>query len=916
MLMLMLLPRVLLPCLLLLLVLLLLVLLQDWSLHVTLEPLVTRDLMVQQAAAAPMIPFKAWLRAASLLMGGEKLKRKQISVYWYDSVAGKEAAAAAANVPSALVPRSAAPRIVGVWRSATIIDFDADSGMFTVKYHTDHKKLQSHLYLPITLLHFARMPPAPGTAPRNVAEGFQPLPPVILAPLAPQEQPRPPLLPAAALAQPQQQLLLPAAFGPPLPVQPPPATALAAQLLSAHVMQHMPGPSSLGLTKSTAVSPEAGLGVPPPAPHRALVGAPPASAATGQSALLSPAATAVTAAAATASAAAPVAAATTGVHWASLHDRAAGRAPAEPTGTVQQQPQPQPQAQPLIPLAAMAMAARSSLPFPGTTNFATAAAGGAAEANAAQSPRPAFGAGGIGINGVVVPSAAGATLAQATAGWQQQLCSRAAGLAGFQGAQAAAASTAASMTSATAAAAVATAIPAALEPRMDAATAASVGGAATAAATSTAAASSCNVFAAANSHPAAATPAASAALPHALTAFTEPIHLAGLPPFLLTQQHLKPARAGGAPVPDSAEAAAEAAAAAAAAAAVGTNAATAAAAAAQLATVGARTTVMAAAAAAAADTPSGAQGSVAPGSELESGVPSSATHLGAPVAQRPLLGTVTAAAAANALQTTTVAVDLYGTLMSPWTSVAAGAGAAVAGVAAAAEPAAGGPGGGGSAGATNGGGRPAGSTTGVAATTSALGRSLTPPPPVQLLGSSLADGAFLDEMLRFLSSGDHPAAAAAAPHVVATGATPSQSAPSTLTGFTAAGQDVIIPTNGGSAQSELSNRGDVAGSNNNRSRNRSFELPAPPARAPMQGSVSAAAAAAAAAAPAFGGAPMAAASAAAAAAAAAAADRDEAAWAGVRREVRRLENLCSWTQQGRATATGAIPAMTALATTR
>ncbi|GIM08532.1 hypothetical protein Vretimale_12503, partial [Volvox reticuliferus] len=173
--------------------------LQDWSLHVTLEPLALQDLMVvQQATANTPVPFSLWLRAASLMMGGEKLKRKQLCVYWYDSVnqEGREP-----RLPSALISPGATAA-VGVWRAATIIDFDACSSRYTVKYHTDHKKLQSYLYLPITMLHFARMPPAPGTAPRNVAEGFQPLPSAIL-----QTPPTLPLAHLQLLRWPQQQQL-------------------------------------------------------------------------------------------------------------------------------------------------------------------------------------------------------------------------------------------------------------------------------------------------------------------------------------------------------------------------------------------------------------------------------------------------------------------------------------------------------------------------------------------------------------------------------------------------------------------------------------------------------------------------------------------------------------------------------------
>ncbi|GIL52780.1 hypothetical protein Vafri_8557 [Volvox africanus] len=171
--------------------------LQEWSLHVTLEPLVPHDLMVvQHATATSPVPFSLWLHAASLLMGGDKLKRKQLCVYWYDSV---NQDVREPSLPSALTSPSTTGT-VGAWRAATVIDFDARLSRFTVKYHTDHKKQQSYLYLPITLLHFARMPPAPGVTPRNVAEGFQPLPSVIL-----QTPPTPPLAHLQLLQSQQQQ---------------------------------------------------------------------------------------------------------------------------------------------------------------------------------------------------------------------------------------------------------------------------------------------------------------------------------------------------------------------------------------------------------------------------------------------------------------------------------------------------------------------------------------------------------------------------------------------------------------------------------------------------------------------------------------------------------------------------------------
>ncbi|GLI67914.1 hypothetical protein VaNZ11_012240 [Volvox africanus] len=169
--------------------------------------------VVQPGAPKDQMSLLDWLKSANQYMGGDALVRRQLCIFW-SGFGDRDKT----DVPN-------------TWRSATIRRIDKDTGACEIKYHDDRRKRsQAFLYLPLTVMHFARCPPPPGAAPRNVADGQMPLPPV-LPPLLP---PPPPLInehqmylqPSASSVM---RPLLQSAFGtvmtsvPSPPMQPPPA---------------------------------------------------------------------------------------------------------------------------------------------------------------------------------------------------------------------------------------------------------------------------------------------------------------------------------------------------------------------------------------------------------------------------------------------------------------------------------------------------------------------------------------------------------------------------------------------------------------------------------------------------------------------------------------------------------------------
>ncbi|KAG2501674.1 hypothetical protein HYH03_000177 [Edaphochlamys debaryana] len=156
--------------------------LEDWFLHAAGVPAAWERLLVRQPGADYQVPFGAWLHAAAHHMGGERLLRKQLSVYYWDSALAGEAPAPTLPRLPYEPPPEPAPR-TGVWRAGTVVGWDPVTCTHVLKYHNAPKKATHRIYLPLTVVHFARTLP-PGGTPRNVFEGCTPLPPILLPPSA------------------------------------------------------------------------------------------------------------------------------------------------------------------------------------------------------------------------------------------------------------------------------------------------------------------------------------------------------------------------------------------------------------------------------------------------------------------------------------------------------------------------------------------------------------------------------------------------------------------------------------------------------------------------------------------------------------------------------------------------------------
>ncbi|GIL79843.1 hypothetical protein Vretifemale_9103 [Volvox reticuliferus] len=127
--------------------------LDEWCLHTTPGGASFERITVLQPTADYLVPLPAWLRAAALHIGGDGLKRKQLTVFWWNAAPDGPAP----TVPPPPSQRASEPkRSSGAWRAATVIGFNPHTGLFTLKYHSA------------------------GTPPRNVAEGCTPLPALLL----------------------------------------------------------------------------------------------------------------------------------------------------------------------------------------------------------------------------------------------------------------------------------------------------------------------------------------------------------------------------------------------------------------------------------------------------------------------------------------------------------------------------------------------------------------------------------------------------------------------------------------------------------------------------------------------------------------------------------------------------------------
>ncbi|GIM08456.1 hypothetical protein Vretimale_12460 [Volvox reticuliferus] len=133
--------------------------LDEWCLHTTPGGASFERITVLQPTADYLVPLPAWLRAAALHIGGDGLKRKQLTVFWWNAAPDGPAP----TVPPPPSQRASEPkRSSGAWRAATVIGFNPHTGLFTLKYHSDPKKQVSQIYLPLALIHFARMAPPAG----------------------------------------------------------------------------------------------------------------------------------------------------------------------------------------------------------------------------------------------------------------------------------------------------------------------------------------------------------------------------------------------------------------------------------------------------------------------------------------------------------------------------------------------------------------------------------------------------------------------------------------------------------------------------------------------------------------------------------------------------------------------------------
>ncbi|KAG2435660.1 hypothetical protein HXX76_006862 [Chlamydomonas incerta] len=214
--------------------------LDQWIEHVSGEPCGAGDLATaldlvavrQQATTAedaPLVPLRSWLRAASAHMGGAALMRRQVSIYWFsidsdDNDPGlpppPSQRQAAAAVEAAAGPKQPS----GAWRAASVVSYDSNTTVWTIKYHTDSKRHHSTVLLPLCGVHFSRTPPAPGAQLRSMPEGVPPMPAVLPALRSPL------LLPSHVFAVgPADPAAMPPAVLPLLPVPPVPPVPLLVQ---------------------------------------------------------------------------------------------------------------------------------------------------------------------------------------------------------------------------------------------------------------------------------------------------------------------------------------------------------------------------------------------------------------------------------------------------------------------------------------------------------------------------------------------------------------------------------------------------------------------------------------------------------------------------------------------------------------
>ncbi len=150
----------------------------------------------------------------------------------------------------------------------------------TRRFHDDrYKHSASHIYLPLTVVHFARLPPAPGTQPKTVATGFTPIPDLLLSPSGHPIHPPPAAAATAAAATAATAIptaalaLAPAAHSGSSTASHLPPSAHGHPALHRHTHnqhhQHLPHHSAApaGLKRHASSSSCAAEGSPDPDPH-------------------------------------------------------------------------------------------------------------------------------------------------------------------------------------------------------------------------------------------------------------------------------------------------------------------------------------------------------------------------------------------------------------------------------------------------------------------------------------------------------------------------------------------------------------------------------------------------------------------------------------------------------------------------
>eukprot|EP00198_Chlamydomonas_reinhardtii_P002554 XP_001691890.1 predicted protein [Chlamydomonas reinhardtii] len=148
----------------------------------------------QATEVAPLVPLRSWLRAASAHMGGAGLMRRQVSIYWFsidsdDNDPGLPPPPSQRQTAAAATAAAGPKQPAGAWRAASVVSYDPNTTVWTIKYHTvPVVPQQDVLLLPP---HAASMSGIPPGGPAAAAGGSSP-PWVVAASAAPPSAAAPP----------------------------------------------------------------------------------------------------------------------------------------------------------------------------------------------------------------------------------------------------------------------------------------------------------------------------------------------------------------------------------------------------------------------------------------------------------------------------------------------------------------------------------------------------------------------------------------------------------------------------------------------------------------------------------------------------------------------------------------------------